>query len=418
MIQELELRMMQLNHYFITKQGYQVVHVQGMQEERWLFHRKHKNFPMIRIVSGAFSEEELPKVQQVKRAIEASIGKTGTALNIHFDELSYDLEEVQNIKTIGINPSYHAGLLESYFKDINQVFVRHENADEAYIRYKAEIDRTLKARVRRRWFPISWDELPKVSAAFAAACVLIWIASMILKLQFGEKQLIPIGIALGSYYRVLLAANQEYWRFFTAGLVHLDFFHLLLNVISLLNIGIMVERYYGPWRYLGILSGSMILATAIAHMMPNTILLMGISGGVYGAFGALIVLLVKTKAIQNPQVMRQLGNVIIINLIINFLPEVSVSGHLGGFLGGVILGILLAPGKDWLKIKLHTALASLVFIGFLGYQLRKPIQLLHVYGETDVSVMVIYDKLGLHDYALQLFQKVNQFYIEGNYYEK
>src|SRR5262249_3392885 len=47
-------------------------------------------------------------------------------------------------------------------------------------------------------------------------------------------------------------ANGGWWRLGTAAFLHASIIHIALNMVVLYMIGIPVERFVGPWRYLAI----------------------------------------------------------------------------------------------------------------------------------------------------------------------
>ena len=56
-------------------------------------------------------------------------------------------------------------------------------------------------------------------------------------------------IFLGAYYKPFIIAG-EFWRFLTAGFVHIDLWHILMNMLALRNLGMFMEKITGRWRYL------------------------------------------------------------------------------------------------------------------------------------------------------------------------
>ena len=57
-------------------------------------------------------------------------------------------------------------------------------------------------------------------------------------------------IQYGAVYPVLIKEGGEYWRFFTATLMHFDFEHLLNNMVMLGVSGQILERALGKTKYL------------------------------------------------------------------------------------------------------------------------------------------------------------------------
>lgn len=410
-ITQLELHILQLTHYFVINKGYQTIQIKGMEDEIWLFHPKKQKYQFIRIVSSMYRDEEIASIQQVQDALTKILNRKGTLLNIHFDLFAYDKEEINGIKTIGIESQFYTEkVIDQYFPQTATLFGPAIDITGDYLRYKGEIETALKNRQKYLNVLRLLHTTPWISVGVAIFCVLIWIGIQILSVQFAPNAQYPASIVLGAYYRMFIVSNQEYWRFLTAGFVHIDIVHLVMNVMSLINVGMAVEKFYGKWKYSLILLGSMITATTFAHFNSSTIIVLGLSGGVYGAFAALLVILVYTKAIRNPSIMRSVGTVVVINILINFLPSVSMVGHLGGFIGGLILSILFVPGKEKKLLRINTAIAAAVFVVFVNFRLASTNPIFDFYGGTDLKVIEIYDKLGFHNYAKGLYRGINQVY--------
>jgi hypothetical protein len=67
----------------------------------------------------------------------------------------------------------------------------------------------------------------------------------------------------------------------------------------------------------------------------------GISGGLYGLFAAYLVLLFKAGMLQDPSVMGSVLRTLVVNLAINFMPNVSRLGHAGGFIAGFAIAMIM-----------------------------------------------------------------------------
>ena len=56
--------------------------------------------------------------------------------------------------------------------------------------------------------------------------------------------------------------------------------------------------------------------------------------------GAYLFLLVRSGSLSNPYVLTSVLRMCIANLIINFMPNISRTGHLGGLITGILLAVL------------------------------------------------------------------------------
>jgi membrane associated rhomboid family serine protease len=129
----------------------------------------------------------------------------------------------------------------------------------------------------------------------------------------------------------------EWWRPFTAAFLHYGVLHLALNMVSLLIFGSELERLLGRGRYLTVYLVSVVGGAAAIQLLGDPFgQVAGASTAIYGLMGAFGVVLVHQK-----QDLRGLLTLLAINLVISFLPGVSLIGHLGGLVGGAAAAAVL-----------------------------------------------------------------------------
>ncbi|MBP3868129.1 MAG: rhomboid family intramembrane serine protease [Solobacterium sp.] len=139
----------------------------------------------------------------------------------------------------------------------------------------------------------------------------------------------------------LRVKRGEYWRLLTAGFLHIQPLHLLMNMYALYSYG-SLERAFGPALFGTILLLSIIGGNVLsAFLGSEDAITLGISGGLYGLLAAYMVLLYKLGMLQQPGVQSSLLRVLIVNLVINLFPNVSRQGHAGGFLTGFAIAMLV-----------------------------------------------------------------------------
>jgi membrane associated rhomboid family serine protease len=113
-------------------------------------------------------------------------------------------------------------------------------------------------------------------------------------------------------------------------------------MVSLLVFGSELERLLGRGRYLTVYLVSIVGGAAAIQLLGNPFgQVAGASTAIYGLMGAFGVVLVHQK-----QDLRGLLTLLAINLVVSFLPGVSLIGHLGGLVGGAAAaGILVAARR-------------------------------------------------------------------------
>ena len=146
-----------------------------------------------------------------------------------------------------------------------------------------------------------------------------------------DNQRSPVFDALSQWpYGVSLFG--EWWRVLTAAFLHIGPVHLALNMFALLLFGSELENRLGRWRYLAIYLIAAVGAAATIQLFGDPrVPVAGASGAIYGLMGALGVFLLARR-----QDMRGLLTLLGINLVVSFLPGISLLGHLGGLVTGAL----------------------------------------------------------------------------------
>jgi membrane associated rhomboid family serine protease len=185
---------------------------------------------------------------------------------------------------------------------------------------------------RRRFGP--------VTATLVAVNLVVFVVTAVSAVSVGESPLqnwrSPVFQEF-SQVPVLVDVLGQDWRLITGAFLHIGITHLLLNVLSLLVFGPELEARLGWWRYLAVyLVSALGGAVAIQLFGDPARPVAGASAALYGLLGALGVLMLVAR-----QDLRGLLTLLAINVVISFLPGVSLLGHLGGLVAGVLATGLL-----------------------------------------------------------------------------
>jgi len=138
--------------------------------------------------------------------------------------------------------------------------------------------------------------------------------------------------------------NGYWWQLVTAGFLHVNPIHILMNMFALWVIGRDMERILGPARFtavylVGLLGGS-VSVLLFGQVDSQTV---GASGAVFALMGGLLVLVYRLKV--NP---GQVIGMIAINLVISVaIPGISLLGHVGGLVSGALLtaALIFLPAR-------------------------------------------------------------------------
>src|SRR5690554_4136670 len=357
MTQQKDQSLWKLVHYFVSLKNYSFVQVQDIKDEVWLTNPEHPKYPIIRVspssINATFFEKD--RIQVIYKAIAKHHKIDKKLLDIHTkveEDEEYDEEFIQvslNEKTTTI-PDF----LLNTFDDIKMAFTQDFNGKQ-----KLKIDEAFSKTKRKK--PSFFEMVPPMTLVFLALTIAVFTVLRLLTLRYEDP--VAVSILLGSYYKIFVVTNYEFWRFLTAGFVHIDFFHILINSIALINLGTITEKIFGQVKFTIILLVSIVVGTVFVFVGQGNSVVVGSSGGLYGLMGALLVYTFESGMIKQPLVRSQFIRILLINLMISLLPSVSLLGHLGGFVAGVLLAIIFSQSKRWAAIRVHTKIA---FIGLIA----------------------------------------------------
>ena len=150
-----------------------------------------------------------------------------------------------------------------------------------------------------------------------------------------------------------ITTNFYFWTFLTSMFMHAGFFHLFVNMFSMLFIGNLIERIIGKKRFIsfyllaGLFAGILFVLVSLFFPSEN-VYAVGASGAIFGLIGLLMVLTpnlpVYIMFIPIPIKMKYAAPAMLFILwLISFFGNVPVgnTAHLGGLIFGLIYGFYL-----------------------------------------------------------------------------
>jgi membrane associated rhomboid family serine protease len=142
------------------------------------------------------------------------------------------------------------------------------------------------------------------------------------------------------FYDIL---RGEWWRLLSSCFVHIGYLHIGVNMYALYNIGPLIERLLGRWRYL--------LLYLVAGFGGSCVGVIGqfgcagASGAICGLLGALAAWTFLNRQFLPPPLLASIQRYLVVNtfliVAISFWGRVSWSGHLGGAVFGLVAAALL-----------------------------------------------------------------------------
>ncbi len=371
--------MMSLVHYFVTKENYTPINVQGVKDEIWLENLEGP-YRVIRISCNTIINDEqykfdLFKMQHILKQIKKkTLSFKVNALNICLDiSKNVILDSRANIETINVKsiqdakknkdltmifPLMKEELMES--KDSLDLIVNVTNDINA----KTEKENTLFAKIFS----------PKkiiVTHILIILCIIAFVAMTFI--GNGSTDVFTL-LKFGANYYPLVKAG-EVWRLITSAFLHIGLMHLLVNMYSLFVIGSQVENFLGKWKMTMIYIMSALSGSLLSIALHTDTISAGASGAIFGLMGALLYFGYHYRLYLNDALRKQIIPVILINLVIGFalVKGIDNAAHIGGLFGGYLTAMALGiEGKTtkqnmingWIVLSLYIIFLSLIIFVF------------------------------------------------------
>lgn len=187
-----------------------------------------------------------------------------------------------------------------------------------------------------------------IYVVFAAnVAVYLLMTSQTGTFSWGAYELFDWGANMGE-----ASLHGQPWRLFTAMFLHAGFQHIFGNMVLLLITGAIVERKIGSARFIAVYLASGLAGSLLTAFLHPQIVAIGASGAIAGLLGALVTLKLTARA---PEVSGAwMWQVIGVNALYSFAPNVDGLAHLGGFIGGLVFGGLAGmhlPKADLAEIE-------------------------------------------------------------------
>ncbi len=126
-----------------------------------------------------------------------------------------------------------------------------------------------------------------VNSTFIAGCVLV---ALLTSLGENHARLLPLFISdwpANGPEALTEVRHGEVWRLFTPAFLHFGVYHLILNMMAMVNLGGPLERVEGPRFYLGFTALVALCSNVAQYFYTGSPAFGGMSGVIFGFFGYL-----------------------------------------------------------------------------------------------------------------------------------
>lgn len=156
-------------------------------------------------------------------------------------------------------------------------------------------------------------------------------------------------------------ADGQWWRLLTSGFLHIEIFHVGMNLLALFWLGRMIEPALGHARFVGIYVASLLTGSLGVMILDPNASTLGASGAVYGLLGAAVVM----ARNRNISLMQSgLLPILGLNFAITFLiPNISIGAHVGGLIGGLLVTYVM---EELARRRRSSLLPAVAFAAIIG----------------------------------------------------
>ena len=365
--------MMSLVHYFVTKENYAPINVQGVKDEIWL---ENLNGPyrIIRISCNSIINEEEFDIFKMKHIMRQIKKKTMSfkinALNICLD-LSKKVDEgnIKNIETIrveDIKDIFNSEIVKS-FPGIKNELLETDDGLELIINVTNDINEKTE-KENEKFNDVFSPKRIIFTNIISLICILMYVIVGIYGnnfFNFDANVLAKFGAN-----NILLVKNGEIYRLLTCAFLHVGLIHLVVNMYSLRVIGPSVEGLIGKGKFVFIYLISAISASLMSLVfVDSNIVSVGASGAIFGLMGALLYFGYHYRLYLNDAIKTQIIPVILFNLIIGFMmPGIDNGAHIGGLIGGYLATMAIGiKNKSEKKDMINGWIVLILYLAFLSY---------------------------------------------------
>lgn len=368
-IDDKEVIIMNLVHYFVTEKNYNPVVVHGINDEIWL-ENMNSDYKIVRIISRYIHNDEQlgfnrfrsKQITKKLRLKTLSFKMNVLSIYVNIGENVHTLEEddgnnisifVKKIQDVKKNPA-----ILSVFPDIIEKTRHDEDGLELLFKITTDINDSNEKK-NAKMEKIFSPKTPLVTYILIALCVIMFIIS---GGGYDTRKLLIYGANSG-----LLVKAGQYYRLITCMFLHAGIMHIVLNMYSLFIIGPRVEDFFGRWKYILIYLLSGISASLLSVGLNGNVISVGASGAIFGLFGALVYFGYTYRGYIGAMVRSQIVPIVIYNLFMGLIiPGIDMWGHVGGLVGGLMVANMLGTIENK-KYNPSNIILCILYFAFLIY---------------------------------------------------
>lgn len=372
MLDDKNVMVMKLLHYFITEKNYNPIILQGVENEIWL-ENLQEDYQVVRIVSGYIHNNEQFDFDKfkTKRIMKKIKKKTLSVFQMNVASFFLDLgenvtlEDASSPNNLYIKITKESDLnknelVEKAFPDIRSKLKFTEKGTALFMKITGDINKHNQEDARKVE-KVFKSKFPMITYILIALNVICFVIPML----FGESQAIleqfcvhGPSVRAGQYYRLL-----------TGIFIHSGFFHILFNCYALYVLGSQLESFLGKAKYTVIYFMSGLIGSLMSIIFNGNTASVGASGAIFGLMGGLLYFGYHYRVYLGNVMKSQILPLIITNIVFGFLMEgIDNAAHIGGLVGGLLttLSLGVKNKSSWFE-EINGWIITAIFLAFTIY---------------------------------------------------
>ncbi len=362
---------MKLLHYFIIDKNYNPIILQGVENEIWL-ENLDEDYKVVRIVSSYIHNDEQFNFDMFKtKRIVKKIKKKTLSFNINTlsifldlgENVSQDIHAIPNVECVKINTESDfkkSDVIKKEFPDLTKKLKYSEEGIALFAKITSDINEHNK-KDAKKINAVFKNKFPMITYWLIAVNVILYVIPIL----FGQYN------DLINNYSVWGPAIREgqYYRLLTGIFLHGGILHLLFNCYALYVIGAQVENFLGRIKFLIIYLVAGISGALFSVIFGGNFASIGASGAIFGLMGALVYFGYHYRVYLGTVIKSQIIPLIVLNLLLGFcVSGIDNFAHIGGLIGGTLMSIALGvkDKSSWFE-RINGWIITIIFLAFSVY---------------------------------------------------
>lgn len=369
MLDEKNILIMKLLHYFITERNYNPVILQGVDNEIWL-ENLEEDYKIVRIVSASIINDEqygfdIFKTKRIvkkikKKTLSFKIDTLSIFLDLQSDANLTPSKDITCLRIKDENDIIRNETLKNNFPDMDKKLEFSEDGMQLFIKITNDINKH-NIKDSKKVEEVFKPKYPMITYIIIFLNIALYLFPNIFNSYntiLNNYCIHGPSIRMGEYYRIL-----------TGTFLHGNFLHLLFNIYAIYIIGKQLESFIGKWKFLLVYLFSAITGSLMSMIFLNNGASVGASGAVFGLMGSLVYFGYHYRVYLGNVVTTQIIPLIAGNLMLGFLVSgIDNFAHVGGLIGGFIITIALGVKyKSKPSEKINGYILSIIYTAFLIY---------------------------------------------------